>query len=308
MRKGIYKRGIGILLVATLVVSGVACDKDSDSDKEKETGIVKEEEKVNMLPTECTTYEVTDVYVNGIAQDNIKFEYNSNGNLVKKEVYSARSNTIVDVYKYEYDSNGNRIKVIWIDSDETQIFNYEYDSDGKLIREVKENEEGENEIVSEYEYDKEGKLIKEEYYGGFSFSEMNFPEELNDIIENPYNRGGVDALEVEYTYNLEGEVQKKDCSYIMDAWNDVWEWTMEYDDRGNLKKEIWSAVINYMGDTYEWEREYDEAGKLIMDGGVNVRYEYDEKGRIIKKILYVVDEYAEEYYEKVSEWIEFKYE
>ncbi|MBR2105741.1 MAG: DUF2963 domain-containing protein, partial [Treponema sp.] len=80
--------------------------------------------------------------------------------MLKKEDYSF-DGTLEDTDLYEYDENGNRVKRTRLNADGTTYsYQYEYNENGNLIKETYTDTEG---GITISEYDENGKEIKKTY-------------------------------------------------------------------------------------------------------------------------------------------------
>ena len=207
---------------------------------------------------------------NGKRRDSqeLQFEYDGNGNIVKGNKYGGGG--FYGVLEYEYDENRNIIK------------RTEYDSQGIVL------------WWDEFKYDENRNLIKEENY---EYDRLNgwyeyIYDEQNRLVEEiSYYSDGSRSYETSYTYDEQGRLIREH-RYVVNL-NHITE-SYVYDDQGNMvQKFIPKGTIDY---------EYDEQGRMLkyvytsssekenVDRPWN-EYEYDNDGRR-DKILYVDNEGA----------------
>lgn len=163
-----------------------------------------------------------------VDRESIKYEYDANGNIVRKEDYNG------NWWVYEYNDNGDKIKeehyrsISWEPETDGVLvsYRYEYDDKGNMIKREKSNVEGGWMI---YEYDSEGKLIRKENSTGFWW-EFDY-----DGIGNQIGKRCSNGRWVKYEYNDRGDMIREEHSggYMQ---------SYEYDLNDNIIK-----IYNFSG-------------------------------------------------------------
>lgn len=176
------------------------------------------------------------------------YEYNDQGNLIRK--YSSDSDGSISEVTYTYDENGNCLTESYIDNDSYHYeISYEYDQEGYLIRQSYQGSDN-YQPVTTYEYDESGNLIRERMQSNFG------PDSITEYF---------------YTNHL------CICEKLE---NDYGDWIITsnfYHPNGNL---FYENVI--IGQEYEsiLTHSYNRDGLLVMS------YEVDSEGLWEKTLLY----------------------
>ncbi len=212
----------------------------------------------------------------------IKYHYDQNGNLIKKE--TLIENDIYDIEKYEYD-NINRLTAYIQLIDEGDIYdltNTERDSEyaGKI------------KSVTAYEYDILGNKIKETSTNGYAVSYAY--DTLNRLKTITRKHNDQDVY-IQYEYDAVGNRTK------------------ETDERGNITQYSFDimnrikTVTDARGNTLT--NDYDLVGNKIRQTnalGNTLSYEYDKQNRVIKIIDPYNDVISQKTYDANGNQIEEK--
>lgn len=169
-----------------------------------------------------------------VHENNYKYIYDEKGLLIKKEDVDRTAHYgCFYGERFEYDSNGNCIKKIkCFDGAEETDYEYRYDDDGRLIKEIEVFDDVNltmdyNQSETEYTYDDNGTLIcsKKTYYT------IDFDERYHDgwdIVVSHY----VDTV---YHYDEMGRLIKEESVLTQDG-EAVTHNTIEYKDFTKIAK------------------------------------------------------------------------
>lgn len=197
------KRFLTLLLCACLLVSLVACSKNTDTTPNDDTGGAPEPTNDNTTdsPTEPTEepesqpeyrllYEHT-LGPNGTIFLAVQYHYNADGKLDR--VSKTNEHTAQD-YTVECDSNGNPVKYV---SDNDTV-RFEYNEQGLLTKQTDGN------TTTAYSYDESGNLLRTVYVmlGGGGFT-MNHIWQDGVMVKTEVSANGDDRY-ILYTYDEEG--------------------------------------------------------------------------------------------------------
>ena len=119
-------------------------------------------------------------YIKGgiISEDVWAYEYDPDGNLIKKEKY-MEDGTVSETYTWEYDSNGHSVVEDWSSLYARYRDESEYDAMGGITQRIRYSEKG-GTILSidkwEYEYDDKGNVtyVKTDFDGDIHWSEYEY--------------------------------------------------------------------------------------------------------------------------------------
>ncbi len=212
--------------------------------------------------------------------DEIKSEYDANGNLIKVTDFGhARDIQSVTQMSYDKDNNLLTKDIYYSGAEKPKIsIKYTYDSNGWLIKEVR-TDRSENGIaydeVFEYVYDSHGNVIERRTINNFGFETVDVAkyvlkyDEKGRLIEK-YNEEEPEYVTY-YTYHDNGTLKKEEAQG----------WLKEYDENGNIiKSDTGDEKDDYV---------YNADGNLLKhtcDDGKSVTvydYTYDENGFLVKK-------------------------
>jgi len=208
---------------------------------------------------------------------NIKYHYDSNGNLTVTE--SLRENDVYDIAKYQYDTENRLIRSVQL-VDEDSILTEEIDN----ISDLRDGEYGDRlSIITGFEYDLLGnrtKVISPRAYGlpesdgegRAEYTETYRYDILNRLesIDRKYNGSSVSA---EYSYDEAGNKIRE----INEKGDEI---AYTYDSMNRLK-----TVTDAMNYTYEYR--YDPAGNKTGETnpkGDTMSYTYDRLNRVVEVI------------------------
>ncbi len=190
----------------------------------------------------------------------IKYHYDQNGNLIKKE--TLRENGIYDVEKYEYDIINRLTAYIQLIDEEDIHDTTNTERDSEYTGKIKS--------VTAYEYDMLGNKTKEtnpnRYAITYIYDTLNRLEKIN-------RKHNDQDVYIQYEYDAVGNRTK------------------EIDERGNITQYSFDSmnrietVTDAKGNTLT--NDYDLAGNKIKETnalGNTISYEYDEQNRVIKII------------------------
>lgn len=212
--------------------------------------------------------------------DEIKSEYDKNGNLIKVTDF-GHDRDIQSVTQMSYDEDNNLLTkdIYYSGAEKPKIsIKYTYDSNGWLIKELR-TDRNENGIaydeVFEYVYDSNGNVIERRTINNFGFETVETVkyvlkyDESGRLIEK-YNEEDPEYVTY-YTYYEDGILKKEESEG----------WLKEYDANGNIvKSDTGDEKDDYV---------YNQDGKLskhTSDDGKSVtvyEYTYDENGYLVKK-------------------------
>jgi len=182
----------------------------------------------NML--ECKTYDKkgnlteSKSYGGGEVYQCYGYEYDTAGNLIKKELEYGSSEGGPSIIKYEYDEMGNMVKCLYGGNDINGSFqvwtqeSYEYDMAGNLLSKMLYYQ-GDSEVGLEpseqryeYEYEDNGKLVREISFDSSgnktSWIESGYDEMGNEIKNIFYDANGNITSRTEFEYDEMGNVVK----------------------------------------------------------------------------------------------------
>ena len=169
-------------------------------------------------------------------EEEIYYEYDENGYLIKKERYEYTNDerTFYSWIEYENDENGRMTKWTKCDSEGKPYLSkyYTYDNAGNVIK-MEQREDNYHpsgyEVTVYYIYDSEGRLIREYKYG----------EELDVIQIYEYTIWGDEVdddytIEYDYTYYDSGEVETAKVYTVSEDGTRTYNVFREYDIYGRL--------------------------------------------------------------------------
>jgi len=148
------------LSVAQSDTSDVSTEELTEIDDLHTTDETEPDNKVEK-PTEEIFY-----YEDGSIAYWNEYEYNANGNLIKK-TNNRRDGLMAYYTKYEYDENDNMIKEVLRNINDTKLYQYEYYTNGVMSKKIKYRIYSDNLAEKIYEYDINGNEIK---YTDYSIS------------------------------------------------------------------------------------------------------------------------------------------
>ncbi len=259
-----------------------------------------------------------------------KYEYNDQGQLVCEEswCYSGSTAGTPKVYKYEYDSDGNVIKkFLYNDVDCLCECTYVYEN-GNLIKSVDNYTDGEvieiNYTYNEYNHVlSETKITTKGDYTDESTTEYRYEYDGSNIVKKTTVKPNKTEIAEEYEYNKNGDVTKKiefdgyeytsiatDYVYsengavvkkteTKDRWS-INPMSVEYDKYGNILKKLGDD-----GDGYTYEYEYDSKGRVISKTTNEI---YNGKAKTLSTVKYSYDNNGNLVSEKYSHGAETTYE
>ncbi len=246
---------------------------------------VKSEQKAkDMLKDFLVVRETESQYGRGnngnALMDEIKSEYDANGNLIKVTDFGS-NRVIQSITQMSYDEDNNLLtKDIYFSGAEkpkTSI-KYTYDENGWLIKELRTDRNSNgisfNEIF-EYFYDSHGNVVERRTTNYFGFEAVDVVRYVLKYDENgrlieKYNEEEPEYVTY-YAYYDDGTLKKEESD----------SWLKEYDENGNIiKSDSGDEKDDYV---------YNADGKLLKhthnEGGEITVYEYtyDENGYLVKK-------------------------
>ena len=174
-----------------------------------------------------------------------KFEYNKNGNLIKR---TADDNSFIE---YEYDEKGNLIN--WT-TDDNSCMQYKYDEKGNLIKTIYNAED----TISIIEYDLHGNEV---------FSECSIA--LSNSFSTDYD-------EYKYEYNENGNIIEAKSNYKDKGIN-----SQELDNRTQIRKYDSNNNVVYVKTNIYGTREINSE-TIISDYTIEYINEYDSNNNLIK--------------------------
>jgi len=137
-----------------------------------------------------------------------KYEYDDNGNLVKKESSGA---VVDETYIYTYDAQGNLIKEeIELKNIDSYAIEYTYDKNGNLLKKILSGT-----VVLECTYDANGNLIKEainDLAYGASTNKYTYDEKGNLIKTEEFDSSDTIIKTINYTYDTNGNLITEELS------------------------------------------------------------------------------------------------
>lgn len=179
------------------------------------------------------------------------YTYNSEGFILKRELYFGEIKALDEVYEFKQDKTGN---VKYYASDGTLMSNSEFrlNSQNSLIEELKYNSKGETEQKYEYTYDSKGRMIEERIiFQNEQKTVTNYSYDENDnIIEEQTKDNGGNIL----SYNKFAYEGKKVIEELRDSRDS--KLRKSYNYKGGLLK---SVKIEDLIDrsVFVWEYEYN---------------------------------------------------
>jgi len=199
--------------------------------------------------------------------------------------------------KYEYDSNGNMIKILqYKNGDVSSYIDFEYDLQNNLIRKSSYLEE---QLVAKEEYEyQDGKLLAVKYYGnGQDLSiTQSYTYTANDNIATFSTHDGAGNLDnyTVYEYNEIGTVSKHS---VYDNEGKLQSYVLyKYDAKGNLIEENTSTIVdgvvyeNVASTIYSYDENDNKIRKDVYVKGNNLivynTYEYDAANNLIQESMY----------------------
>jgi len=229
---------------------------------DKRQQLVEETKLQTILILENKDQEYIDSFGDTPLNEKIQYTYNSHGELIKKEIFTFRTNELsastepIQKIKYEYDSGMLRLKKS--SSPQSRVFNqnfnveYEYDTTGNLISTTRTyGLEMNNKQIAEYSYNQENQLVEEKILDTgiprnnihlrYEYDEAGFLQNklIFDANENEF------VIEVSFLYDLHGNKisGEKEVKFT-------------YDENGLIKSELWIDDIKdqvfYFISTYEF--------------------------------------------------------
>lgn len=228
----------------------------------------------------------------------VEYEYDANGNNTKETTYDA-DGVVMRWYEYEYDVYGNMVRSSNYEKysgednpRHAHTCTWEYDSDGNILKYVWYGADGS--VNFEDEYDSKGRFIKEQYFdedGSFlSGHEYKYDTEENVIQILFYEDGVINSGQVyEYEYGSNGEVALKKMKSVIDG-SDLGRIEYEYDTEGNLLR---SSTYDSRGNVVivDYQTVSFKVGREKLQANNSIQY--------IELIQYDVPVDTSEYYDYV---------
>ena len=220
---------------------------------------INKENKTELIPlsnsNEPENYNIDE---NNSTINNI---YDSNGNLVQKEVY---------------DASGNIYKIIKFHGGVIQEVEYFYDVDGNLFSKREINYDSNGNIIKIASYDANNNPYKERITYSYDINgnlseRVEYDTNSNLIREQEiynYDDNGVLYLTNVYNYSANGNLVSEEKSYY---------------SNGSIYEK--SKYIYNINEELERVEEYDSNGNLSQ----TVKYNYDVNGNLIQKELHIIN-------------------
>jgi len=188
-------------------------DKDCRKTSETSTEISGEVKNKHTVVYDKSGNITSEIKQNNDVNGNfsIKYKYNAQKKLDKKEMSSG--NRVLSTYIYSYDDNGNvsameiKKRPGLLDVDDEK-FEYKYDEKNRLVEEI--HLDGEDYRKTEYVYNDKNQLIR--------------------LVE--YNHRGGITFETDYEYDELDNLSTEKSQYRGNPTRDI-SYVYEYDDRGN---------------------------------------------------------------------------
>ena len=249
------------------------------------------------------------LFIPGIPMQEIEYEYNLNGQIVKKTTRGkkptgdgADGSAIVKVETYQYDEL-NRIKNVW--SNGSKVAEYTYYSDGKVqYSSFGEETDDTRELVQAmaYRYDPRGSLVKQRqeklssscYIAGGQqyYQNLNY-DEYGNISSQMYRIPGQTETwrKTDYIYDHFNRLLHADFSMQGNTTSSDLDAAFRYNKDGAINSLARGARAN---DQSNWGSYSYESGshrlksisKPVIDGGkdrsASDNYVYDENGNIVE--------------------------
>ncbi len=282
--KNIIKKFLALIICVFAVFSLSACQKTETSDEHASvpSAILNEaddlisqmkydeaykllyeyrdaEEVKSILDNFTVKYtRLKNTYTNGGETEEILYEYNENGLLVREDYVSVSSSgRYVSAVEYAYDENGLLVAEYQTsEGKESCVVNYTYEN-GKAVK-LTWNYTAGTTVTYENTYDKDGRLKKQV---------RNFPENEKNTYEYLYDEQG--NITREFVLIEDGEEDGMPSSI-------TYEYTNDYGENGNLVKVSKATENIHIGD---WNYSYDSVGNLVKTeitnaGDLNATEEY----------------------------------
>ncbi|MCH5269447.1 MAG: hypothetical protein J1E83_01735 [Lachnospiraceae bacterium] len=235
----------------------------------------------NMADEAVSSLLVTETYYDGegavTSQDQIKYEYDADGNQIRVLSYDE----VGTYYEYKYDDSGNLSEEVSYENGVMfRHVKYEYDEDGHRIKSQIIYNDDRFKMLTVYEYHYYGNLIRKTtyYYSGRKISKISDEYEYdwgsNLMIRKAFCREDILDGTEEYAYDSSGNLIKEE-SYDAEG-NAFWFIRYDYDKNGNMIEETTLSYIQ--------------------------KYEYDEQNNKTKEIYYLMDGSIDHYIEWTYEW------